>query len=141
MLCQGKEREYTPRLFNVFLMFLAERLFFDMLSLPTGANAARVSWLAGCRLAHTRVPSFLRSLVYLCHSPGLLRNFHTRTSTREVSISNKTKQNKTKQNKTKQTPRQMRFLHVSVAPRLVCRMTFILCLSGNPTPSGSSILD
>lgn len=47
------------------------------------------------------------------------------------------------QSPTKRTkpPRRMRFLHVSVAPRLVCRMTFILCLSGNPTPSGSSILD
>lgn len=93
VLCQGKERECTPHLFNVFLMFLVERLFFDKLSLPTGANAARASWPAGCRLAHTRVPSFLRSRVYLCHSPGLLRNFHTRTSSREVSIANKTNQN------------------------------------------------
>lgn len=90
-LCQGKGRECTPCLFNVFLMFLAERLFFDMLSLPAGANAARASRLAGCRLAHTRVPSFPRSPVYLCHSPGSLRRFHTRTSTQEVSVSSKTK--------------------------------------------------
>lgn len=96
MLCQGTERECTPRLFNVFLMFLAGRLFFDMFPLPTGARAARAGRLAGCRLAHTRVPSFLHSLVYLCHSPGLLRNFCTGTSTREVSISNKP--NQTKQN-------------------------------------------
>lgn len=85
VLCQGKERECTPHLFNVFLMFLAERLFFDMLSLPTGANAAQVSWLASCRLAHMHVPSFLHSLVYLCHLPGLLRYLYTHTNTQEVS--------------------------------------------------------
>lgn len=67
-----------------------------MLPLPAGARAARAGRLAGCRLAHTRVPSFLHSLVYLCHSPGLLRNFCTGTSTRGVSISNKP--NQTKQN-------------------------------------------
>lgn len=87
VLCQSKETECIPHLFNVFLMFLAQRLFFDMLSLPTGANAARASWLVGCRLAHMCVPSFLCSLVYLQHLPGLLRNLHTG----EVSNSNKTK--------------------------------------------------
>lgn len=91
VLCQGKERECTPHLFNVFLMFLAERLFFDMLSLPTGANAARVSWLASCRLAHIHVPSFLHCLVYLCHSCGLLSYLYAYTSAQEVSISNETK--------------------------------------------------
>lgn len=47
MLCQGEQGECTPCLFNVFLMLLTERLFFDMLSLPTGAKAPRASWLAG----------------------------------------------------------------------------------------------
>lgn len=130
VLCQGKKRECTPRLFNVFLMFLVERLFFDMLSLPTGANAARASWLAGCRLAHTRVPSFLRSLcIYATHPPCSEISTH--------ALAQEKSQSPTKN----KTLRRTRFLHVSVASRLVCGMTFILCLSGNPTPSGSSILD
>lgn len=91
VLCQGKERECTPHSFNIFLMFLVDRLFFDMLSLPTGANAARVSWLASCRLAHIHVPSFLHCLVYLCHSCGLLSYLYAHTSAQEVSISNETK--------------------------------------------------
>lgn len=73
--------------------------------------------------------------------PAALFIYATRLARSDISThapAHEKSQSPAKQNP---TARRTGFLRVSVAPQLVCRITFILCLSGNPTPSGSSILD